>query len=167
MLRYVFLFVGVLAFINLPAQITNLDHQVIATTGSSHAELSSTVGEVVVQTVQSGSVVLSQGFQQPDGLPLVFSGILFPKLLEVDYQLYPNPAQHHINLVLTAPEFLELHLKVMDISGRQVIGNQTLRVSGSHHTELDVSALAEGEYVLHLVDTDGNLAKAIRFRRVN
>lgn len=50
-----------------------LERSVIGTTGSSstagNIHISSTVGEAVIQTGQSGSFILTQGFQQPDANP--------------------------------------------------------------------------------------------------
>ena len=67
------LFIFMLLTLGATAQIS-IEHQVIGSTGSyqvgASMTLSSTVGEAVVQTLFSTSMILTQGFQQPNFRPL-------------------------------------------------------------------------------------------------
>lgn len=55
-------------------QAQSLERSVIASAGASQSasgvKLNSTVGEAITQTKTSGSVILNQGFQQGDILPV-------------------------------------------------------------------------------------------------
>lgn len=149
----------------LPAQ--TIERSVIGAAGTSLSsasfEVDFTVGEAVVTTVESGSFVLTQGFQQGD---LDLTGIEAP-LLTVDYRLYPNPTADRVQLDLQAARPVTLHLQWFDAQGRQVaLPAETLRL-GSQPQSLhyDLSALATGTYLLRLTDDSGREGHTFRVVR--
>lgn len=149
----------------LPAQ--TLERSVIGAAGSSLSgatfQVDFTVGEAVVTTVESGSFVLTQGFQQGN---LDLTGIEAP-LLSVDYRLYPNPTTAQVQLDLQAAQPLTLHLQWFDAQGRQVaLPAEKVRL-GSQPQSLhyDLRALATGTYLLRLTDDSGREGHTFRVVR--
>jgi hypothetical protein len=73
------------------------------------------------------------------------------------FKLYPNPAKDQITLELSNPRQLQVQSVVIsDLSGRRV-ANYPLG-----NGRMDVSALASGMYLLHLVGNGGSIAATQR-----
>ena len=69
--------------------------------------------------------------------------------------IYPNPVQDKLNIKLINSINVTYNLKVLSISGIEVIGN-TLVVASGNTITLPVSKLAAGVYTIELTDTFGN-----------
>ncbi len=61
--------------------------------------------------------------------------------------VYPNPAQNHFNISFDAIETGDMHLSIIDFSGR-VVSNHLIPVrrEGIHNEEFDINHLAKGIY---------------------
>ena len=148
----------------------SLERQVIGATGNfstaGNISLSSTVGETVVRTAISGSLVLTQGFQQPDGGASV--GINDPLSLLVHYTVARNPTSEIMHVTLSTDKPLQVGLVVFDMRGRQVpVPEQQLLVNGTEETDLDLRALADGIYQLALKDESGAIFKSFKIQKVH
>ena len=110
---------------------------------------------LVGQPLQSVAINLNsqnifQGFVQPlfeESLGDFFN----PNLWDVELQIYPNPVLS--TLFLDSERFLNKNMvvKVIDLYGRSVLTSTYHQV---HKSELDVSALAAGAYIIQInVDT--------------
>lgn len=148
----------------------SLDRQVIGATGNfstaGNISLSSTVGETVVKTAISGSTVLTQGFQQPDGGPSV--GIENPLSLLVNYTIAPNPTAEIIHVTLSTDKPLKIGLVLFDMRGRRVpVPEQQLLVNGTEETDLDLRSLADGIYQLSLKDEAGAIFKSFKIQKIH
>lgn len=148
----------------------SLERQVIGATGNfstaGTVSLSSTVGETVVKTAISGSVVLTQGFQQPDAGASV--GINDPLSLLVNYTVAPNPTSERIHVTLSTDKPLQVGLVLFDMRGRQVpVPEQQLLVNGTEETDLDLRTLADGVYQLALKDESGAIFKSFKIQKVH
>jgi len=74
----------------------------------------------------------------------------------ISIQCYPNPSRTETFFELSLSEATAIKLSVYDLSGKQVarLVNDALRV-GEHTLRVDVSTLAEGEYIYHVEGTTG------------
>ena len=164
----VYLFLIPLLFILWsPLSAQSIERAVIASSGlSSQAgdlQLSATAGELIVETYQSGSFMLTQGFQQGD-TPTNVSNDL--PLVQVDYRLYPNPTKDWTTLELESQTPVTLQMNIRDLSGKQVLfSTQTVTVQGSLQQRFDLRQLAAGTYVWVLQDRGGRLLKSFRIRK--
>ncbi|GAB4403623.1 MAG: hypothetical protein OHK0039_02980 [Bacteroidia bacterium] len=152
-------FVMLLATASLSAQ--QIERSVISALGSvgstATIQISATAGEAVTTTVTSGTLVLTQGFQQPDADGAT---AIDPALLQVEYKFYPNPAQDLLFLEFTSSQSLSLRAELIDAQGRSIEGYRyQYRVQGSIREQWDLRPLADGQYYLRLSDTDGNLLR--------
>ena len=112
MKRLLLLFLFLLHFTWVKAQVA--DRQTVASSGAyfmlnANYTFQATVGEAVIQTLQTGSLMLTQGFQQAEqliSLPIPNGGV------PSDVTVYPNPAidQVKIQFQLDAPAWVKFVL---------------------------------------------------------
>ncbi len=67
----------------------------------------------------------------------------------------PNPTTGMININYTAQKGSTV-INVLDLAGRVVMGQTVSSVDGSNNTQLDMSKLAKGAYMLSVQSTQGN-----------
>ncbi|HXP51113.1 MAG TPA: T9SS type A sorting domain-containing protein, partial [Bacteroidia bacterium] len=74
-------------------------------------------------------------------------------------KVYPNPANTNLNISISGASFIPQNVMVYDITGREVI-SQSISANSTLIT-LDVTKLAEGNYLLKLIGNNGN--KIVKF----
>lgn len=135
----------------------SLERQVIGSAGGYEEEsgysLSFTVGEPVVETAISGSLVLTQGFQQPDDITV---GIKEMVKINMDYLIYPNPTMDNLTVQLTSDKAVEVYISLHDMAGRQIeLMDRKLMVNGVAKQHYDLTSLAGANYMVVLTDKEG------------
>lgn len=159
----------ILVTVGLSCMAQSIERQVISSTGNfssgGNVQLSSTVGELAVETLISGSITLTQGFQQPDNngnVGLEDLGV------ELTYNIYPNPTADKLFISLESKKALSLSLKITDMQGRETgIEISEIRVAGSIKTEMDLSHLANGQYLLHLLDAAHQMQQTFKVVKID
>lgn len=147
----------------------SLERQVIASTGgyseANGVSLSFTVGEPVIETAVSGSIVLTQGFQQPDDIT---TGINDKPSVTVNYTVFPNPTANSIQIDLQSDKNVEVELALYDIQGQRIsMFDKSTRIEGTAHEEMDLSSLAAAQYILVLSDTEGKPLKNFKVQKID
>lgn len=145
----------------------SIDRRVVSSAGgygsTASVSVSSTVGEVAIATVTSGSFTITQGFQQPDGL---FSNdVKSTASVVVGYELYPNPAQNSITLSLKTDNNALLHFSIYDAAGRLMHRQRNVTVEKQYKRSIDLAGYSSGNYLLHITDSQGTLAQTISFTK--
>jgi hypothetical protein len=133
-----------------------LERSVLSTTGSlsnsGDVYIAATVGEPVIGTVQSETLVLTQGFQQP--LLEEPNSFVLLDHQKTWFTLFPNPAEEEVSLRLEAMPSLSMALEIMDMLGRLHI-QQPVPLNGQEVTvRINISTLPAGLYFLQLGDTE-------------
>ncbi|MCO6489273.1 MAG: T9SS type A sorting domain-containing protein [Phaeodactylibacter sp.] len=166
----ILIFLTVLFINHLHSQDTlTIERQVIATAGGyavdtdSGLSLSWTIGEPITETVYGNTLILTQGFQQPDSLNTVGTNVKEVPLEELGLKVFPNPAAFEINIQIAKPEMMPLWLRVFDSNGRMTF----TRLITQETSTLDVSSLASGSYYLHFYSSERQLAAAIKLLKSN
>lgn len=156
----------ILAFGSISAQ--SLDRFVIGATGgeatNASYQLEFTAGEAAPGTLESGSFILNQGFNQPSSL----SNTANQPTIEATYRLYPNPTRSFINLELDLSTASPLRLSLHDIHGRQL--GETISSSGyvsSFFQQWDVRQYATGIYLIRVTSPSGEVVKTLRVEKVD
>lgn len=143
------------------------ERQVIASTGgfssTSNLQVSYTVGQTVTATGISSSLIVTQGFQQPNassvGVEELESGL--------SVNVYPNPVSDNLVVEINATNALTINATVYDMQGRQTgIAVSNLKVNGTLKQTLDVSALSAGQYLISFTDGRATLG-TVRIQKVN
>lgn len=106
-------------------------------------------GEIAVVSTQTNSKgIYTQGLLQND-IMLVQAGIGSTKLTN-SLEVFPNPANHMVNLKYTATNNGELTYRLMDMAGRIIMENTTPVSVGLHQQQFDISRLAAASYLLEV-----------------
>lgn len=135
----------------------DLSPEVVATAGetfsSNSLTLDWTLGEIMTESY-SGTIVLTQGFHQPDNNTTSLEDLasLFGTI-----KVYPNPTTDLI--VIETEQAGGLDLLLYDMTGRTVL-HKNVSASSS---QLNLSGLPDGTYLLRL--SDGQ--QAIRSLRIH
>ncbi len=126
---------------------------VVGSTGDFYAnaggQVQWTVGEVMVETYQSGNNYVTQGFHQPN------YGVLIgmPNASLLDLSIFPNPATDNISLKFGTIGG-NYSLYIYDITGNTLRAEQFTAGAGGLHT-LSVKDFANGVYFLSLREENG------------
>jgi Secretion system C-terminal sorting domain len=145
----------------------SLERQVIGSAGGENSagnlSVSYTVGEAMIETIASGTLILTQGFQQPTDEAV---GISIPEF-EVEISAYPNPTGDVVILEIQTVEDIDLMLEIRDILGRKVlVDGKKLIISGLLREEIDFSPLPSGNYFIVLRTLDNSIVKSIKIQKV-
>ncbi|MEM6347267.1 MAG: T9SS type A sorting domain-containing protein [Bacteroidota bacterium] len=162
MQKFIIIYVMLVACNMASAQ--TISRSVIATTGSSNEQLSYTLGETVIETASSGTIILTQGFQQPEQVSGTY---LDPDWGTLTYLLYPNPTQAELVLEISSSKAQRLRVSFCDVKGKIVMGAPDLFVTQQTETSYEVGHFAAGTYVLLLQNEGGGLVQSIRFVKTN
>ncbi|GAB4412512.1 MAG: hypothetical protein OHK0039_18610 [Bacteroidia bacterium] len=174
-MRLIFLSILTAGSLALPAQSYSLEREVVGTFGSyrevGNVSLSYTLGESVVRTAttQGGTLIFTQGFQQPDELgdravnirpPL--SGVM------LDYEIFPNPTPDKLFVNLRSARPIFLKLGVFDLQGRLTsVPVQEHDLVREVSTVVDLSPLADGLYLLSIMNEHGDVLHSFRIERIH
>lgn len=118
--------------------------EVISTAGEtqiiSGIEISWTIGEPVIETISSGSTVLTQGFHQSK-----LTVTALEEITNVDLKVYPNPASEfvtiHFNTLGKNPVY-----SLFDLTGK-LLERKTISTT---ETNVNLKSYASGTYLLKL-----------------
>lgn len=165
-IQIVFCLAALFCGANLNAQ--TMERQVIASGGSvqtaSGAELSSTIGEAVTASFTSGTVNLSQGFQQGGSV----STAIAENKIKMDYKLYPNPTRNKINIDLTADKAIEGELKLISIDGKLILSKRIqIQASQAFKFSYNMEQLPAGIYILSIQSNNGEAQVVDKIQKAN
>ena len=82
-----------------------------------------------------------------------------------DISIYPNPVSSVLSIDLQLEDFKEILLVVSNADGGQLINSIT--ASGTGRTELDLSSLASGLYLLHFRTKDGKQIASYKISKIH
>jgi len=123
--------------------------------GSSQIEF--TVGEVVIETFNSSSNYLTQGFHQTN---LKIESIQ-DKDISLEMSVYPNPSIDEITLFIsnTNEEFLII---IYDALGKNIYKSN---IKGKIEKRINVSKYSSGTYLLHLTNSRHRTIKTYKIQK--
>ena len=127
----------------------SIERQLIGVTGnesqSGSLSLSASIGETVVAYATSGTLSLSQGFQQADEQPVGIGEERF----ELRFDVFPNPTDGVIWIQLETEKALLFEAEIYDLQGKSCgITWAEKRIQGKEKITLDLSALSAANYLL-------------------
>ncbi len=170
MKRTLLTILGIGMLLSSIAQLT-IDHFAIVPMGGERIDSSFsvtyTIGQVEVKTLtaNNGSLILTQGFQQPE---LLGTDIEDDLDILLNYQLYPNPTDRFLTVKLTTDKIVDLELEIVNILGQPIgIPAQRKKVQGVWETQFDLEGTAEGYYLLMLRSADGKIGGAWKVHRLD
>jgi len=108
-------------------------------------QISFTVGEAAIKTLQGQNLMLTQGFQQPR---LWVTALNEVKGLAFKIRAYPNPTSDYLKLSTEKPLPSGTVFQLFDINGRQISENQPQALL----TEIAMQQVVPGTYLLKVVN---------------
>lgn len=135
---------------------------------SGDISLSTTVGELIINTLNpGGGIILTQGFQQPE-LPNDPTSIQTVNAQGIDMQVYPNPFVGEFYTVVTLDKADKLTFAITDLSGKTVTFEKAVsQGAGKAVYTFDTSTLAQGLYHLSVRNESGSFAKTLKVSKIN
>lgn len=107
-----------------------------------HFQISCTLGEPVIQTLNGSNHTLTQGFHQGE---LVVTPVLsFTQNMAVN--VYPNPTSEYINIQLNGSQTGELKARLYSLDGKLL----KQKIISDEKTELQLDEFTSGYYLLKL-----------------
>lgn len=149
-------FLTVLSLAALPflGMAQSISPEVVASAGehfeNGSVQLSWTLGEVVIDTYDNGTNILTQGFHQTN---LTVTAI-DETLADVRMNLYPNPTSEYLNIELSNNE-QQINLQVYDMSGR-LIHKDVINAYDTKYV-LPMQSVATGKYLIQMQSEDGKM----------
>lgn len=147
-----------------------LDRSVIASAGSvtsdasSGLSLSATIGESIILTQATPSLILTQGFQQPD--PEIINSIDETSDVHFESGAWPNPFSDQLNIWMKRTHPADLVLSFCDMTGRKIAADQKVQVSESASSwTISTNGLAAGVYLLQIRNAKGELITVHRLSK--
>lgn len=138
--------------------------EVVASAGdhyeNGNVQLSWTLGEVAVQTLDNGTNIITEGFHQND---ITITSIEEISELEMDVNVFPNPTQHFINLEFSNNQN-QVTAVLFDMNGKEI---SRMDVDAFQmEAGIDVSDLAAGGYLLRLTEENGKFTSTHQIHKV-
>lgn len=154
--RYLLVCLLILSNITLNAQ------EVISTQGESYESesftIDFTIGETIIETIDSDSYKLTQGFHQGN---LIVESIEENKS-GFSITLFPNPVLFQLNL--SFEEYKENYTyQIIDINGKILL----LQSISSALTTIDVDNIASGIYFLNINDENHEIIESFKVIKTN
>ena len=133
----------------------------------SDISISTTVGDLIVQTKGASGVFLTQGFQQPN-LPTDPTLINTVNAQGVDMQVYPNPFTGQFFAVVNLAKNDKLSFAITDLQGKTVTFEQSVtQGAGKMVYTFNTDNLAQGLYHLSVRNESGSFVKTLKISKIN
>jgi len=146
--------------ISLHSSAQNLSQTVVSTSGdhfqNGAASISWTIGEPVVNSLQNGSVQLTQGFHQPY---LTVSSVNESENAG-QVRVYPNPVNSIISIEFS--ESGDYSADLFDVLGRKI---NTYKISGSHY-DLDLNDFPAANYLIRCFNAQNNQISTFKIQKI-
>ena len=140
MKKLIFLITGLFMSLALFSQ------EVISSAGATHSasgyEVSWTLGEPVIETVSSGTNILTQGFHQTNIAITPVNDLL---IKDVEISVYPNPTHEFVTIRFSKMVKNPVY-SLFDLSGQLLSKN----IIESNETLLNMKTFSVGSYLLKL-----------------
>lgn len=124
---------------------TILNRSVVSSTGGSaqtgNTLIQYTVGEVAILTQQVNTLLLTQGFQQPESAVPVSEALVIKDMI-----VYPNPATTKTKIEFDLLANSKVMINLVDNAGRMVYSYSLSAIAGKIVHNIPLNGLASGIY---------------------
>lgn len=143
-----------------------LSHQVLVTIAginqSSALEFSYTVGESAIETINSGNIMLTQGFQQPR---IFLKSDVIPAGNGVD--IYPNPVDDVISIELFGDSARSFTVEIMNLTGVVMISDRFSYEDNYYELRhYDAVGLTRGLYLIRILSSDLRINRIFKIEKM-
>jgi len=122
---------------------------VVSTAGdhfkTNEAQLSWTIGEIVIETLTGTSNILTQGFHQTKLIAVAIDELPY---LGFEIKAFPNPTQDYLILKVSKDKLNSMQYKLYDMQGK-LLQNKLIKES---ETEIYFKDLAPSSYLIKVIE---------------
>jgi hypothetical protein len=159
-----YLFYILLITFSLPVLSQNVSQNVISNAGnyynSADFSVSWTVGQPVINTLESNNIIVTQGFQQSK-----FSiSKIEENISNFDVKIFPNPASDFINVIVNTENNISLLLKILDINGHVV---RQAKTGNNKESTINIKKLPESIYFIKVINKTDNTYNVYKLVKKN
>jgi hypothetical protein len=123
---------------------------------------SQSVGEPIVETLETSSYVLTQGFQQPS-----FKIVNKPKPDGTGVLVYPNPVTDFVTIEMYGERAKTIRIDIINITGRTVYSETKIFDAGFWYIDRhNVEDLLRGLYLIRVSANDGMLDRVFKIEKL-
>ncbi|MEM6379187.1 MAG: T9SS type A sorting domain-containing protein [Bacteroidota bacterium] len=127
-----------------------------------NVEISWTLGELAITTIQNSSHQITQGFHQPNYV-ITSIGELPNEIGEI--KVFPNPVSDQIEMNLNFSQSRDVEVRLMDINGRIIWATKN---SGSLIKQVKkVDHLSSGTYILHFLIDGNSYSQSFKIQKID
>lgn len=141
------LFTYAMLAVSSSASAQQLSRSVTASTGSgvvlNKTIIQYTIGEVVVSTLQNSSLLLTQGFQQPE---VAGNNAIPEPILVTGFMVFPNPANSQTKLEFDLLEDTQVNIQLVNNAGQTLRNVAITMLAGKVSYPLSLTGFAPGLY---------------------
>ena len=151
------------------AQIS-IERQVIGSSGNltntGVIQGSSNVGDAIIPTFSQSTLIVTQGFQQPDTINNN-TGILLAEVYDLNILAYPNPTMNDIILDFSGTQTIEIAIEIYNSSGQIMCNPLKTSVQNNCKQELSFAEYATGNYFICVKSFNGKLYHSFKVQKIN
>lgn len=126
--------------------------------------ISATIGEPIINTLETTNLNLLQGFQQLDELQV---GVVEKSFSNLSASIYPNPTSNAAWLQVTMPKDGRLVYRITDLLGQELeLGNMTCQAGQATAKSLTFSSYKSGIYLVSLY-SNSEMMKTFRLQIIH
>jgi hypothetical protein len=143
----------------------SISPEVIAAAGdyfsNGTVSISWTLGEIATETIGNGTIILTQGFQQPN-----YGVVSVPKWSDKRFEIkaFPNPARDFLKIQVNGNENTDLIIEMYDAIGRKLYIQKM--EAGTTMYEIDVATFVPGMYYLKFSDDKGHVVQTYQISKL-
>ncbi len=127
---------------------TKVDRSALNSSGGEYKgnniSVSYSIGETVLETGATSTIILTQGFQQPDKAGPI--SVEF-ETSKVSVRVFPNPTTYKLTIEFPFEVLKEYNYKLTDLKGETVLEG---KLTGQQTQELDLSDFPNGTYFINI-----------------
>lgn len=168
-MKKLFLFLFIVISCQMTSAQISVERQVIGSTGnltnSGSVIASSNIGEAIISTFSNTSLVLTQGFEQPD--TMLITGTDMEDGIKMEISAYPNPARNQVILDFKLEQTMDIGIDIYNESGQQMKNQLQTKVQNKDKQELDFTGFSPGNYFIVIKSNDGKISRGIKVQKIN
>jgi len=142
----------------------SLSPTVLASSGdyaeAGNMKISWTLGELAVETLDAGSIILTQGFQQP--LEIAGPDAMDENQMVWEIKSYHNPVNDKLTLAVKFEMEVDLTYEIFDLTGKKVWISQQRNMPAKYDFTIDMTLFQKGMYLLKVYSDDQRVHTIIK-----
>lgn len=148
-----------------------LDRQVIGSTGNLSntgiIQVFSNVGEAIINTSPKTTLIVTQGFEQPDTIIIDTIIINSVDVSLINISAYPNPTMNELILDFTGTKTTEVVITIFNSTGQIMKNPYLINIQNDCKQKFNFKDFSTGHYFIVVNSTDKKAQKSFKVQKIN